>query len=155
VAHRLPELLEAFVSQDGEWEFIVVVYSKFDSTVEILDSFRGRLPLRPVVLEKQSGVVSALNAGIEAAKELIVVRCDDDLTPDPRFLSLHLRHHQGPEPVGVIGPTRDVFQVRPMRARTGYLRTGGPSPQPTHDRHRSPGSVGPPTCPHPAQFSID
>lgn len=110
-AHRLPELLEALVSQDydEEWELIVVVDGIFDSTVEILDSFRSRLPLRPVVLEKQSGVVSALNAGIEAARGRIVVRCDDDLTPGPRFLSLHMRHHQGSKSVGVIGPTRDVF----------------------------------------------
>lgn len=110
-AHRLPELLEAFVSQDydGEWELIVVVDGIFDATMEVLESFRGRLPLRPIVLGNQSGVVKALNTGIEEAKGRIVVRCDDDLTPVPQFVGLHMRHHNGPQAVGVIGPTRDVF----------------------------------------------
>lgn len=110
-AHRLPELLEAFIAQDydGEWELVVVVDGVLDSSLDIINSFKDRLPLNPVVLEKQSGVVSALNAGIEAAKGRIFIRCDDDLTPVPSFLSLHMRHHEGPVPVGVIGPTRDVF----------------------------------------------
>lgn len=110
-AHRLPELLDAFVSQDylEVWEIIVVVDGIYDSTLDILDSYKNRLPLKSVVLEKQSGVVTALNTGIEESKGRIVVRCDDDLMPGPRFLSLHMRHHTGVEPIGVIGPTRDVF----------------------------------------------
>lgn len=110
-AHRLPELLEAFVSQDYEdtWELVVVVDGILDETLDILDTYKDRLPLRPVVLEQQTGVVSALNTGIKASKGRIVVRCDDDLTPGPRFLSLHMRHHKGAKVIGVIGPTRDVF----------------------------------------------
>ncbi|MET3708943.1 GT2 family glycosyltransferase [Arthrobacter sp. UYEF6] len=110
-AHRLPELLEAFMAQDydGEWELVVVVDGVLDSSLDIIDSFNACLPLNPVILEKQSGVVAALNAGIEAAKGRIFIRCDDDLTPVPSFLSLHMRHHEGLVPVGVIGPTRDVF----------------------------------------------
>lgn len=110
-AHRLPVLLEALGAQDYDepWELIIVIDGKLDATAELLDSYRDRLPIVPLAHDEARGVVAAMNDGIRAARGRIVIRCDDDLSPGPSFLRLHMRHHEGGRPVGVIGPTRDVF----------------------------------------------
>lgn len=110
-AHRLPQLLEAFSRQDYDrtWELIVVVDGLFDTTVELLDAYRHRLPLVLLTHDKPRGIVAVMNDGINEARGRIVIRCDDDLAPGPSFLRLHMMHHSGQKPVGVIGPTRDVF----------------------------------------------
>lgn len=108
--HRLPTLLDALKLQDyeGTWEVLVVVDGRLDASSEILERYTEALPLRVHVHETAQGVTSAMNAGFEHASGRIVVRCDDDLTPGPTFVSDHMAHHQhGPR--GVVGPTRDVF----------------------------------------------
>lgn len=110
-AHRLPKLLDALTVQDYDepWEVIVVVDGVLDTTVDILAAYRDLLPLRTLIHQEPRGIVLTMNEGITAARGRIVIRCDDDLTPGSSFLSFHMRHHNGERPVGVIGPTRDVF----------------------------------------------
>lgn len=110
-AHRLPVLLESLAAQDydGDWELVVVVDGILDGTIDLLDSYRDRLPIVVVVHDRAEGIVAAMNDGIHVARGRIIIRCDDDLSPGASFLRLHMRHHEGQKPVGVIGPTRDVF----------------------------------------------
>lgn len=110
-AHRLPVLLEALAAQDYDqpWELVVVVDGKLDATTDLLDSYRDRLPIVALVHHEARGIVAAMNDGIHAARGRVIIRCDDDLSPGISFLRLHMRHHAGEKPVGVIGPTRDVF----------------------------------------------
>lgn len=124
-AHRLPELLDALASQDygGVWELIVVVDGVLDSTVELVDSYRDRLPLILLVHDEPRGVVAAMNDGIRAANGRIIIRCDDDLTPAPFFLRVHMKHHSHGRLVGVIGPTRDVFPDSPYARAYGEPAT--------------------------------
>jgi glycosyltransferase involved in cell wall biosynthesis len=110
-AHRLPLLLDALSTQDyiGKWELVVVVDGVLDGTVSLLDSYRDRLPLVVVVHNQPRGVVATMNEGITAARGRIVMRCDDDLTPQNTLIRVHMAHHNGTSPIAVIGPTRDVF----------------------------------------------
>ena len=110
-AHRLPPLLEALSEQDydGTWELIVVVDGDLDETVHVLDVYRDRLPIVVILHTEPLGVVASMNDGIAAAQGRIVMRCDDDLTPQSDLLRLHMDHHNSADAVGVIGATRDVF----------------------------------------------
>lgn len=110
-AHRLPELLDALVSQDftGSWEALVVVDGLLDDTEAVLDAYRGRVPLRVLINAVPQGVTSVMNLGIKEARGRIIIRCDDDLLPGTTFVSRHLSHHAGDQLVGIIGPTRDLY----------------------------------------------
>lgn len=109
--HRLPELLDALSKQDyqGLWETLIVVDGDLDNSVSILERYSDVLPLRYIVNKDPQGVTAVMNAGILAALGDVVIRCDDDLSPGPEYVSSHLKYHTGNTPVGVIGPTRDVF----------------------------------------------
>lgn len=110
-AHRLPRLLATLEAQDfaGPWELVVVVDGHDVETEALLEDRQERLPLRVVVRQRSCGVAAALNTGYGAAAGRVLVRCDDDLTPAADMVSRHVAHHTGPEPLGVIGPTRDVL----------------------------------------------
>jgi GT2 family glycosyltransferase len=120
-AHRLGALLAALEAQDlaEPWEVVVVVDGPDVETQALLDPHRDSLPLRVVVRDHSNGVAAALNAGYSEARGRVLVRCDDDLTPAPSMLRRHLEHHQGPEPVGVIGPTRDALPDTPYARAYG------------------------------------
>ena len=124
-AHRLPLLLDALSTQDytGNWELIVVVDGVFDDTVGLLDAYRDRLPLVVIVQEEPHGVVATMNEGIAAAQGRIIMRCDDDLTPQNSLLRLHMAYHLGGAPVGIIGPTRDVYANGPYARAYGIPAT--------------------------------
>lgn len=124
-AHRLPPLLDAMACQDfpGEWELLVVVDGVVDDTLQILDAYRGRVPLRTIVNETSRGVVANLNDAFSQAQGDVLIRCDDDLAPGGDFVSRHVLHHEGRTDVGVIGPTRDVFPETPYARAYGRPAT--------------------------------
>lgn len=119
--HRLPRLLDALSCQDysGKWEILVVVDGRLDDSERVLETYKNTLPLRVLVHELPQGVTHAMNAGFENAVGRIVIRCDDDLTPKANFVRAHMAHHGGSEPIGVIGPTRDVFPDNAYAAAYG------------------------------------
>ncbi len=120
-AHRLPPLLAALAAQDTDepWELVVVVDGTDPETEEVLGRWVELLPLRIVRREVSTGVAGALNAGYAAACGEVVIRCDDDLTPRPGMVRLHLAHHAAGARVGVIGPTRDVLPDSPYARAYG------------------------------------
>ena len=122
-AHRLPRLLNHLKAQDygGSWEILVVLDGPDAVSQAILDAHRDVLPLRVVIRDANGGVAATMQDGVDAANGRIIIRCDDDLAPAVDFVSTHMRHHAAKEPVGVIGPTRDVF------ADTPYARVYGRS----------------------------
>lgn len=124
-AHRLPDLLEAMTEQDfgGDWELLVVVDGVLDESQAVLDAYRDRLPIRTIVHEASRGVVAVLNDAFSRARGDVLIRCDDDLTPGPSFVSRHVAHHAGRTDVGVIGPTRDVFPDTPYARAYGRRAT--------------------------------
>lgn len=87
-AARLPALLDSLASQEPgtpAFEVVVVVDGVVDDTLEVLAA-EHRLDLRPVVLPENQGRVGALNAGFEAARGDVLIRCDDDLVASPSYV---------------------------------------------------------------------
>jgi GT2 family glycosyltransferase len=114
-AHRLPILLEALAAQtySGAWEVVLVVDGVLDETPDLAAAYADRVPLRLVVSQEPRGTCHALNDGYAAASGRVLIRCDDDLTPGPEMVARHVAWHEGPEPRGIIGATRDVFPDTP------------------------------------------
>jgi len=80
-AETLPEQLDALASQEctRTWEVVLVDNGSSDSTVEIAESYRGRIPTLRIVHEGNRGRHYACNAGARAAngENLIFVDGDD------------------------------------------------------------------------------
>ncbi|NHN56575.1 glycosyltransferase family 2 protein [Calidifontibacter sp. DB0510] len=119
-AARLPRLIEALSRQDhDDWEAVIVIDGAVDDSAAIVQGYAG-LPLRTVVFPDNRGRVAALNAGFERASGQVLIRCDDDLEPDPSYLSRHVRQHASASgPIGVVG------LVRNQLAATAYARVYG------------------------------
>ena len=124
---KLPTLLNALSQQsDTDFEAVVVIDGLLDNSLEIIDSFASKVPVRAVVLEQNQGRVAALNAGFSAAKGQVLVRCDDDLEPGADFVSGHWARHQG-QPCGVVGLTIDILPPSKYTRVYGATRTRSPS----------------------------
>lgn len=110
-AGRLPLLLDALAAQetDAVWEVLFAIDGVLDETPAVLRTWSDHLPLRTVTTAEPQGVVAAMNAATDAARGRVVIRCDDDLSPGPDFVSRHLAHHPPGSRRGVVGPTRDVW----------------------------------------------
>jgi GT2 family glycosyltransferase len=124
-ATRLPVLLDALAAQTvaEPWEVVFVLDGDVDGSREVIEAYADRLPSRILERAGGDGVAAALAAGYDAAHGEIVLRCDDDLTPSPRFLAGHLARHRsrpaGAPALGVISLTRDVFRDTPYATAYG------------------------------------
>lgn len=111
---RLPQLLDSLANQqDGtpSFEVIVVVDGVDDGSVALLEN-ESRLDVRSIVFPENRGRVAALNAGFEAARGDVLIRCDDDLVPRPDYVSAHVNSHRD-GPGGVIGLYLNEYSTTP------------------------------------------
>ena len=118
---RLPQLLDSLAAQnDGTppFEVIVVVDGVDDGSVALLEA-ESRFALRSIIFPENRGRVAALNAGFEAARGGVLIRCDDDLVVPSGYVAAHVEAHTSGGAVGVVGPTRDVH------APSAYARAYG------------------------------
>ena len=116
-AKRLPRLLAALAAQtSSDWEAIVVIDGDLDGSQQVVHRY-SHLPVRTIVFPENRGRVAALNAGFEAAMGDVLIRCDDDLAPDPGYVERHVSSHAG-APQGTIGLYRNVLV--PSRYTTVY-----------------------------------
>lgn len=125
---KLPTLLAALEKQDaphGSWEALVVIDGLLDNSPALIKAACERgVPVRAVVLDENQGRVAALNAGFAAATGDVLIRCDDDLEPDPHFVAAHVaRHVHSTQPIGVVGLTRDVLPDNTYARAYGTART--------------------------------
>lgn len=104
-ARLLQRVLESFCSlevPDSAWKLIVVDNGSTDDTTEVLESFRGRLPLQALV-EPNQGKNAALNAGLRFIEGDLTVLTDDDVFPRPDWL-VQLRRAADAHPeFGILG----------------------------------------------------
>jgi glycosyltransferase involved in cell wall biosynthesis len=118
-AHRLPRLFASLAEQTTDaWEVLVVLDGDIDDSADVVTEWSQVLPVRAIQFSENRGRSAALNAGFAAAGGDVLVRCDDDLLPSPRYVEHHLSRHQG-MPVGVVGLYRNQFPP------TGYARAYG------------------------------
>lgn len=118
---RLDVLLSCLEGQDTTaFEVVVVVDGDIDDTTPFLASRASALVVRTVTFPENRGRSAALNAGLEAARGRVLIRCDDDLEPAPTYVSRHLAAHSG-EPVGAVGVYRNVFPDTPYAVAYGRV----------------------------------
>ncbi|QCV96048.1 glycosyltransferase family 2 protein [Acidipropionibacterium acidipropionici] len=104
-AGRLPRLLSCLAAQTStDWEAIVVIDGDIDGSEQVVERYK-HLPVRSIVFPQNRGRVVALNAGFEAAKGDVLIRCDDDFEPGPAHIAGHLAAHADHE-CGVVGVAR-------------------------------------------------
>ncbi|SQC37432.1 Undecaprenyl-phosphate 4-deoxy-4-formamido-L-arabinose transferase [Rothia kristinae] len=93
---RLHHPLDALQRQSiDDFEVIVVVDGDVDDTAGLLETYRreGMTRLRSIVFPENRGRSAALNAGFDAARGDILIRCDDDLEPGAEYVQRHLEAH--------------------------------------------------------------
>lgn len=86
---RLARTLDSLVRQTlpaDQWELIAVDNNSSDDTFEVLESYRGRLPIAPL-RHSVPGKSGALNAALELVRGDLVVFTDDDIEADPGWLA--------------------------------------------------------------------
>lgn len=110
-AERLETLLGCLALQetDFEWEALVVLDGSTDDSLGTIARWSSSVPVRVIDLGTNRGRSAALNAGFDVAMGRVLVRCDDDLAPDPRFLAKHTEHYRDREDLGVIGSCRNIL----------------------------------------------
>jgi glycosyltransferase involved in cell wall biosynthesis len=121
------------------WELIIVDNGSTDSTREVVDSFRGLLPIK-WVFQPEPGVSNARNFGINIAKGEYFIWTDDDVLVEPSWLAAYLGAFRRWPNAAVFGgkiipvlqpPTPIWFQnaINDLRDLVGF-RDFGPDPIP-------------------------
>lgn len=120
-ALRLPELLAALASQDfgAAWEVILVLDGSSDDSASVAKGFRNSLNLTVLDRGFNAGRSTTLNDGFDAAQGDILIRCDDDLLPNPTYIAKFAQWFVEDRSVGVVGLYRNVYP------ETAYSRTYG------------------------------
>lgn len=123
-AARLPVLFDALRAQrfSGEWEAVIVLDGDVDGSAAVVEAAARDLPLRMVRFDENRGRPAALSAGFSAARGDVLIRCDDDMEPDPSYVAGHVLAHRGPDPVGVVGLARYVLPETPYARLYGRPR---------------------------------
>lgn len=118
-AARLPTLIASLAQQTTvDWEAIVVLDGDIDGSAGVVAAASHDLPVHLVTFASNRGRAAALNAGFDAARGEVIVRCDDDLVPASDYLRRHYEAHAR-DVVGVVGLYRNVYPD------TAYTRVYG------------------------------
>lgn len=122
-AERLPFLFDALRAQtEQSWEALVVVDGDVDDSAAVIDAVRDELPVTGIVFAENRGRSAALNAGFAAARGDVLIRCDDDLRPEPNYVAAHVAHHADGAARGVIGLVRNIYPETPYARAYGSTR---------------------------------
>ena len=103
------------------FEAIVAIDGSDDGTREMVEQATTSFTLR-ALWRPHRGRAAACNAGIAAARGVIVTLLDDDMEPAPCCLAMHLRAHEdgGDRPRAVLGSVPVVLDER-ATAVTRYV----------------------------------
>ena len=126
----LARCLKALTKQiNPPYEVVVVVRNIDIDTWAILETLKSlSLPLKTVTV-KVSGVIAAMNAGVEAATGDIVAFTDDDAAPHPDWLQRIEAHFLADDRIGGVGGRDAIQRSEPWfegeRATVGLLQWHG------------------------------
>jgi glycosyltransferase involved in cell wall biosynthesis len=108
-----------------EWELFVVNNNCADATDEVIESFRGQLPIRRLFEPKQ-GLSNGRNCAIDAARGELIAFTDDDVSVAPEWLAAYAQAAaRWPQAVYFGGPIVPSFESDPpawMRANLVRFR---------------------------------
>lgn len=109
----LTRLARMRVAAGLEWEVVVVDNGSEDDTPEVVESFRGRLPLRAAV-ELRSGASRGRNLGIRAAKGDVIAFTDDDCYVSPGWLQAIRNEFEADPELDVLGGRVELHDPRDL-----------------------------------------
>jgi dolichol-phosphate mannosyltransferase len=131
IAGTLDELAEVMDGLGKAYEILAVDDGSTDSTPDLLDRLRGRLPhLRVLTLMPNSGQSAAFGAGFRHARGRIAVLMDADGQNDPRDIGRLVAELAACDACcGIRAQRRDTFAKRigsrlANRIRSHYLNDG-------------------------------
>jgi glycosyltransferase involved in cell wall biosynthesis len=115
-SRTLPTVLDAYLRlqpPEGGWKLVVVDNASVDRSIEVIRSYRDRLPLTQLS-EKKPGKNAALNTALEHVEGDLVVLTDDDAVPQPDWL-VSLRSAADAQPAYSIfgGAVRPRWEIAP------------------------------------------
>jgi glycosyltransferase involved in cell wall biosynthesis len=103
-AGTLDEALESLTCQTlADFEIVAVEDGSTDGTPAILQAWAVREPRLRVIALPHSGIVNALNAGLEACRAAYLARMDADDRSHPHRLALQAGYLDAHPEVGVVG----------------------------------------------------
>jgi GT2 family glycosyltransferase len=100
---RLLKALRAQTIRPEQFEVVVAIDGSNDGTIEAVGGLVVPFALRCTSHENR-GRAATVNEGIARAEGALVLILDDDMEPTPQLLAAHLRAHERPERVAVVGP---------------------------------------------------
>jgi glucosyl-dolichyl phosphate glucuronosyltransferase len=110
----LQEAIDSILSQTLQpGELIVAVDGNKELYSRIVADYKNRALVRPVLLEKNSGVSAARNAGIQAAGGDIIVFTDDDAAAEKDWLEKLLQTYISRDALSVGGKILPAWLARP------------------------------------------
>ena len=86
----------------GNFELIVINDASTDGTIEVINSIEDPR-IRILNLEKNSGIVSALNAGLDISRGEFIARMDADDISRPERLAAQVQYLENHTEVGLVG----------------------------------------------------
>jgi len=109
----LVTLRDVRVPPGVEWEVLVINNNCTDDTDAVIERHRAHLPLTRL-FEKEPGLSSARNCGLDHARGDLVLWTDDDVKVSPGWLEAAAEGAERfPEAAGFAGPIRPWFPVKP------------------------------------------
>jgi GT2 family glycosyltransferase len=89
--------------QGDDVEIIVVDNGSHDRTMDMLNDFKSRFPMRVIRLEKNRGIARGRNQGILEAQGGILIFHDSDMIASRDFVSKHIQAHEKEDGLVVCG----------------------------------------------------
>lgn len=91
-AEQLRETLASYEKLDTQalqWELVVINNGSSDDTLQVLETYANRLPLRWLSVA-EPGQNRARNAALDSIRSHLVVFTDDDVLPEPNYLNAYV-----------------------------------------------------------------
>jgi glycosyltransferase involved in cell wall biosynthesis len=112
----LPLMLEAFTkltpNKNIKWELIAINNNSTDNTLDILNTYLKKLPLR-ILEEKKPGKNAALNKGIIDSSGNLLIFTDDDIIPDKHWLNHYDKLQYSLNEYSLFGGTIKPYWMSP------------------------------------------
>lgn len=88
---------------DDDAEIIVVDNGSSDRTMDMLNDFKSRFPMRVIRLDQNRGIARGRNQGIMAARGDLLIFHDSDMIASRDFVRKHIQAHEKEEGLVVCG----------------------------------------------------
>ena len=122
--YNMKKLLECFQSQDYEGRFELILWNNNNDTqneiAEICQPFMSSLNLRLIQSSENYYCIIRLAVSQLMRSNLLLV-CDDDVIPNPNYISKFMAKHEQYGPKAVLGCRGHVFKQHPLNVEKPHL----------------------------------